>query len=43
MIYYGEIYTLPKIKKGSNIIRGGGGPTFQGVRFFPEGDPFANF
>ena len=38
MIYYGEIYTLPKIKRESNIIRGGGG-----VQLLPEGDTFSNF
>ena len=44
MIYYGEIYTLPKIKKGSNIIPGGGGVQLsRGVQLFPERDPFANF
>ena len=45
MIYYGEIYTLPKIKKVSNIIPGGGGGVqlSRGVQLFPERDPFANF
>ena len=41
MIYFGEIYTFPRIKRGSNIIRGDS--TFQGVQLFPGGNQFANF
>ena len=43
MIYYGEIYTLLKIKRESNIIRRVGVKLSRGVQLFPEGDPFANF
>ena len=43
MIYYGEIYTLQKIKRESNIIQRVGVKLSRGVQLFLEGDPFANF
>ena len=42
MIYYGEIYTLPKIKRESNIIRGGGGSNFyqREIHFLISRNPY---